>query len=281
MSFRIGIIGPYVYYCTIINQKKNMKLKKKTVVSAVSLPVVALILAFSSCGEKKEETASKTEKQPAVKTETAEKTSNSPGKDLFYAKSKENNIACADCHGDGSNSANTLTKFFTKVNGADKRESTFLGKFKGPDVAANAGGATYCYATYMKMKTPLTAEQISALNSYYSSLPDPAGAQAYKTIALPEKDKSKLKAAQQKIMALTADAAAGEKKFNEACGLCHGDKATVKKVPDIFDEFEGNVKSITYNVRFGDGAMPFFHEDGLSDQDLADIAAYILKKNQK
>ncbi len=268
----------------MLNQKGSNRLFALTVMLFITL------LAFvSSCGNKTEnESVKKTDEKGKTDSkssgkETTTTTQSSPGKEFFYAKSKENNIACADCHGDGSNLQNSLTKYFSNVQGADKRKAVYHGKFSGADVTTNASGATVCWESYMKMKTPMTPEQIDNLNKYYATLPNPNPVDEikYETISLPQKDKAKLKEAQKKIMALTGDAAAGEKKFNDACGLCHGSNKTVKKVPDIFDEFEGNVKSITYNVRFGDGAMPFFNESVLSDQDLADIAAYILKKNAK
>jgi mono/diheme cytochrome c family protein len=262
-----------------------------TILKSVFLIVccISLLSFVASCGKKSENETiktgdgkGKTETKDSSK-ETSASTQSSPGKDFFYAKSKENNIACADCHGDGSNLKNSLTKYFSNVQGADKRKSVFHGKFSGADVSANASGATVCWESYMKMKTPMTPEQIANLNKYYSSLPNPNPVDEvkYETISLPQNDKAKLKEAQKKIMALTGDAVNGEKKFEEACGLCHGANKTVKKVPDLFDEFEGNIKSITYNVRFGDGAMPFFNEGVLSNQDVADISAYILKKNGK
>lgn len=248
-----------------------------------------LSVLLISCGKEdvkdvKSESDSKPKKENAeTKSGSAETKQSSPGRELFYAKSKENNIACADCHGDGSNTSSAMTKYFSNVAGADKRTSTYHGKFTGAEVAAHAGGATVCWEAYMKMKTPLTPEQITALNQYYASLPS-ADVQAevkYETIALPKPDKAKLKIAQKNVMSLTGNASDGEKKFNDACGICHGQNKTVRKTPDIFDDFDGNVKSITYNVRFGDGAMPFYKEKDLSDQDVADIAAYILKMNNK
>ena len=249
----------------------------------VLLFIIAGALLTASCGKKEEPVAGKNDTAKKVAGKESSEMQN-PGKELFYAKSKENNIACADCHSDGSNLQNPLTKFFSDVIGANKRSATYHGKFKEAEVAANAGGATVCWEAYMKMKTPLTSEQIASLNEYYGSLKgtgDQPSEIKYETIALPEKDKAKLKEAQKKISALTGDPAAGESKFNEACGICHGDKKTVRKVPDLFDDFDGNVKSITYNVRFGDGAMPFYKEAALSNQDVADIAAFILKKNSK
>jgi len=251
------------------------------------LLIFLFAFAAGSCSKERDEAANKEKKETTeTKTSTGEKEQtsgvNSPGKELFYMKSSSNNIACADCHSDGKNDANPLTKYFSDIKGADKRTSTYHGKFKGEEVKKNAAGATVCWESYLKMKTPLTAEQINNLNDYYASLSTPDGKSeiVYETIALPNKDKNKLKEIQKVIGGLTPDPAKGEEKFIESCGMCHGDKATVKKVPDLFDDFEGNVKSIVYNVRFGDGAMPFFTNEKLSNQELADIAAYIMKKNE-
>ena len=80
-------------------------------------------------------------------------------------------------------------------------------------------------------------------------------------------------------MGLKVDPTNGEADFKNNCAFCHGENSNIKKVPSLFDEFEGNVKSITYNIRFGNGSMPFYKNSVLSDQDIADISAYILKKN--
>lgn len=256
-------------------------------VSKIYITAVLILMTFFliSCGknEKKEPV---TEKKPdtsqTVKTES-KNIPDTPGREFFYMKSSQNNIACADCHDDGSNTGKGLTKYFSNIKGADKRTSTYHGKFTGEQVAKNAGGATVCWESYMKMKTPLTEEQIKILNSYYATVADgndPVEIK-YETISLPSKDKAKLKEEQKVIMSLAGDPVKGETEFNNACGMCHGQNATVKKIPNLFDEFEGNVKSITYNVRFGNGAMPFYKNSVLNEQEIADIAAYILKKNGK
>jgi mono/diheme cytochrome c family protein len=226
--------------------------------------------------KKEEDTSSK-------ETLTGKSTAESPGKELFYMKSSVNNIACADCHSDGTNDANPLTKYFSNIQGADKRTSTYHGKFTGEEVLKNAGGATICWESYEKNKTPLTTEQINALNDYYASVAkdNSPGEMQYETIALPTRDRTKLKSVQNAVLELKGDPEKGEKNFENACAFCHGDNATVKKVPRIFDDFEGNVKSIVYNVKLGDGSMPFFHSPAMSDQELADIAAYIMKRNGK
>lgn len=248
--------------------------------------ILFLVVFISACGkenkvadekQKSDETNSNTES----KVKETEKTS--PGKELFYQKSSVNNIACADCHSDGTNSTKPLTKFFSNIQGANKRTSTYSGKFTGEEVLKNAGGATICWESYERMKTPLTTEQINSLNEYYGSVAtsDSPTEIKYETIALPTRDKTKLKTEQKNVMEITGDAGRGAMEFNNACGSCHGDQAFVKKVPDIFDEFEGNEKSIIYNVRLGDSAMPFFVKDRLTDQMLANIAAFIMQQNKK
>ena len=103
----------------------------------------------------------------------------------------------------------------------------------------------------------------------------------YETIALPTKDKTKLKEMQKIITGLKGDPAHGETVFKNACGHCHGENSTVKKVPSVLEDFEGNAKSVAFNVLLGDGAMPFFKTGSLSDQELADISAYLMQKSGK
>ncbi|MDQ3019164.1 MAG: c-type cytochrome [Bacteroidota bacterium] len=262
-----------------------MKAKKFKEFFYYSISVFVISSLLIGCGKenKTDETGGKN-----IKTDTSKKTSttsgrDSPGKEIFYKKSADNNIACADCHSDGTNNGNPLTKYFSNIQGANKRVSTYHGMFKGEDVVNNAGGATVCWESYLRMKTPLTKEQISALNDYYASVAGSGSAaeMMYETIALPTRDKTKLKDAQKIVMDLKGDAVKGEQGFNNACGFCHAENATVKKVPSILEDFEGNVKSIVYNARLGDGAMPFFKTQSLSDQEVADISAYIMQKSGK
>ncbi len=263
-----------------------MKTRKNFIPSFYFILLILLTSVALNCGKGKETNQTNDLKTRTDTTKKKEGTStgvNSPGKELFYMKSSSNNIACADCHSDGTNTANPMTKYFSNIQGANKRTSTYHGKFTGDEVLKNAGGATICWEAYERMKTPLTEDQIKALNEYYASVAtDNSPAEIkYETIALPTRDKTKLKGVQKSVMELKGDPGTGEMTFKNACGTCHGENSTVKKVPSILEEFEGNVKSIVYNVRLGDGPMPFFHNPALTDQDIADIAAYIMKKNGK
>jgi mono/diheme cytochrome c family protein len=201
------------------------------------------------------------------------------GKEIFYMQSDVNNIKCADCHSDGTNTSNSLTQYFSNIIKADKRASTYSGMFTGDAVKQNAAGATVCYKSYLKKKEPMSQDMINALNAYYESLPgNDTAVMVYQTIALPTRDKTKLAPLQQEIAKLTGNADNGKMLFDKACGFCHNPDSKVKKVPDLFDEFEGNYKSISYNVYLGDGQMPFYHTDKLSTQDLADLATFLTAK---
>jgi mono/diheme cytochrome c family protein len=251
----------------------------------ISIIIITAIAISCNKEEKAPVTKDKVEKTEApkeIKTSSGTGIS-SAGKELFYKKSTENNIACADCHSDGTNNGNLLTKFFSNIQGANKRTSTFQGLITGEEVIKTAGGATLCWESYEKMKTPLTEAQIKSLNDYYASVEttnSPAEIK-YETIALPKKDKAKLKEVQKTIMGLKGDPVKGEQSFKNTCGFCHGENSTIKKVPTILEDFDGNIKSIVYNVRLGNGPMPFFHAPSLTDQEIADISAYVMKKNGK
>jgi mono/diheme cytochrome c family protein len=266
-----------------------MNLKKFLYSGAYIVAIMLLTVLLVNCGKENKtgENSQKREMNDTSKKTTSPSETGSgqgtTGREIFYMKSSVNNIACADCHSDGTNTSNPLTKYFSSVHGADKRTSTYNGKFTGEEVRKNAAGATVCWETYLRMKTPMTEHQVKSLNDFYALIADSEAPSEikYESIALPKKDKSKLKDIQKIVMELKGDPVKGGQTFDVACGSCHAENATVKRVPTILEEFEGNIKSITFNVRLGDGSMPFFKKESLSDQDLADISAYIMKKTEK
>jgi mono/diheme cytochrome c family protein len=248
------------------------------------LVLIILIFFFSGCGKKNEVT---TDKKPEGKTETNQTSKPDAelvkeGKDLFYTASKETGLKCADCHSDGTNDNIAFTKFHSSVLGAAKRTSVYNGMFKGADVSKNACGATVCWKTYLKYDTPLTDEQVKSLNAYYESVSkgNEKTELGYTTIAVPDKDKAKLKDDQAKIASLTGDVTKGETLFKDACSFCHGKNSTVKKVPSLAENKDVNLKSIIYQIRMGSKYMPFYTYESLSNQNVADICAFILKSDK-
>jgi cytochrome c len=242
------------------------------------LTILTVSLISFSCSKTDEQ--QNTVKENKSQTTEQKSPLSQKGKEIFYASSNLTGLKCADCHSDGTNASNANTKYFADVIQAHKRNSVFAGTISGEEVKKTGAGATICWETYLKMGRPITAEEIDALNAYFESLPGEVKDNLITTIALPKPDKIKLKENQNKIAGLTPDIANGERIFKETCNFCHGGK-TVKRVPSLFEDFEGNLKSIVYHIRFGSKFMPFYSYEKISDQDIADIAKYILSNQKK
>lgn len=75
------------------------------------------------------------------------------------------------------------------------------------------------------------------------------------------------------ILALTGDAAAGEAVYTASCESCHGAGATGGSAPELASHFEADEEHIGAIV-YGEEDMPAFG-DSLSDQEIADVAAYL------
>lgn len=202
------------------------------------------------------------------------------GKEIFYTESKSTGLKCADCHSDGTNS-DVHYKYFADIFNANKRPSTYFGLFTGNEVQKNAGGANICWMRFLKMSDSINTEQVNALNAFYETIGKGKEIKEFKytTIALPKPDKIKLKQDQDKIAALTGNAENGEKIYKETCDFCHSGNSDVKKVPSLFKDFEGNLKSITYHIRLGSKHMPYFPYEIINDQQIADVTAFLFKKN--
>lgn len=235
-------------------------------------------IIYSGCTESTDKKSSEDNKTSGEQTTSGSELS-AKGKEIFYAISTETGLKCADCHGDGSNTDVTLTKYFSSVNGVPKRTSTYHGMITGEEVKKTAGGSTICWERYLGYKDELTADQINALNAYFEQIatPNDPTEVVYKTLALPKPDKEKFKLQRDEIMALKGDAANGEKLFKNACSSCHSGDTKVKDVPNL-QEYEGDVRGVAYKVCLGDEYMPFFRDDKISNQDIADISEFIMTK---
>ena len=243
--------------------------------------IFLFLIGITGCSKKDKTAPVQENKKEQNITGTPSPELSGKGKEIFYMESKTTGLKCADCHSDGTNSGDVHYKYFADIFNADKRPSTYFGMYKGEDVLKTAGGANLCWTRFLKMDTPLDADQINALNAYYETTGKGKDINEFKftTIALPNPDKAKLKDDQTKIAALTGDYDKGEKMFNETCNFCHSDKSTVKHAPDLFKKFEGNLKSITFHIRMGSKHMPYYPYELINDQNIADLTAFILKKN--
>jgi mono/diheme cytochrome c family protein len=79
--------------------------------------------------------------------------------------------------------------------------------------------------------------------------------------------------------ALEGDPAAGKEIFNEqGCGTCHAlaDAGSTGTIGPNLDESQPPLELVISRVTNGSGAMPSFR-DLLSDQQIADVAAYVVQ----
>ena len=236
------------------------------------------LIAVSGCS--KSDKSSQNIKKEITGQNTPSVELTAKGKEIFYKESDKTGLKCADCHSDGTNTSNSHTKYTADIFNANKRPSTYCGTFKGDDVSKNAGGAVLCWKSFFKMDTPLNEEQIKSLNAYFEFVGKDMEVKEFKfsTIALPKKDKAKLKEDQKKIASLKGDKIKGEKLFNETCKYCHGEKTNVKDVTSLSDDFDGDLNSIVFQIRIGSKHMPFYPYEIISDQDIADLSAFIIGK---
>jgi cytochrome c peroxidase len=257
---------------------------KKILIFILLLFIFPLLTLIESCANKDKQISKQEQQVTPQKVDGNLTPLAQKGKDLFYSISKENGLKCADCHSDGTNTNSPLTKYFSNVIGANKRQSTYNGKFVGDDVTKNAGGSTICWKQYLLNDEPLTEEQIQSLNEYFSSLlKDGTPTESkYTTIALPKPDKEKFKKEDKpKILALQGNNERGEQIFKEACAFCHSNESKIKKTPKLNKFDVDRIDPIAFHIRLGVKAMPFFAYEKFSDQDIADVSAYILNQLKK
>jgi cytochrome c len=235
-------------------------------------------IIYSGCTESPDKKSSGDNNTSGDQTTSGSELS-AKGKEMFYAVSTETGLKCADCHGDGSNIDVTLTQYFSSVNGVPKRTSTYHGMITGEEVKKTAGGSTICWERYLGYTDEMSPEQINALNAYFEEIatPNDPTEVIYETLALPKPDKDKFKLQRDEIMSLKGDAVNGETLFKNACASCHHSESKVKDIPNL-QEYEGDGRGIAYNMRLGHDLMPFYREDKMSNQDIADISEFIMTK---
>lgn len=70
------------------------------------------------------------------------------------------------------------------------------------------------------------------------------------------------------------DATAGAEVFSTVCAVCHGDNGTGGSGPSLQDPQYADEQLVTDQVENGGGGMPAYG-DQLSDQEVADVVAYV------
>ena len=202
-----------------------------------------------------------------------------------YGKIK---VACAGCHTDGQpTTQDTRLRPGHTLVGITSRTSTWNGQFTGATLQPNAYGATACAVMYQHkgkdVASVMPQADIDALNAYYDAIKSAPGAMTsnlkIQWVTKPAMhdgdpiDDKAANAAAKDIMKLPADPTAGKDVFSRTCTYCHGLKEK-KNAPALSDAMKQPIQGAR-SVRCGSNAMPFYAKDLLTDQQIADVIAYI------
>jgi mono/diheme cytochrome c family protein len=213
------------------------------------------------------------------------------GQKLFYNTGLgKRKVSCASCHTDGQPTTkdSRIRPGHTLV-GVTSRTSTWNGIFKGADLKKYAYGASLCAALYIERSEAgdytksLQPDEADALNEYFAAIAGSTnGMTKNLTIQWGAKpafndnetaDPVASKAAAKAILKLPGDATNGQIVFGKTCQYCHA--MTEKKVGPSLKDALKDIDFAAKTLRVGSAAMPFYGKDILTDQQCADVLAYI------
>ena len=216
------------------------------------------------------------------------------GRELFYDPSfggtlnpkKISGLACADCHADFDEEANPDGKIRAghSIIGVPQRGEAKGWRIKADIFRRAAGGGGYCYQRFLQRvpdnkvdSTAIPEEQAEALMAYFEHV---SGENKGPHFEFQKLDKEGAKEAADKIVAMKGDAKKGWKLYSRACNDCHptarkagiGSQLIRRKPPSNVPK---QLHKYAAKIRGGGFIMPFYSEDRLSDQDIADIIAFL------
>lgn len=211
------------------------------------------------------------------------------GQKLYYSTSYGKiKVSCSSCHSDGTATTkdDRLRPGHT-LAGVVSRTATWNGQFKTADLQKNAYGATMCAVMYMhkgdNMATVMPQADIDGINAYLDAIKSNPGAmtsnikiQWVTKPAVHEEDKIDQKAADaaaKAIMKLPGDPVAGKTIFDRSCAYCHA--MTEKKSGPAMNKAMEDPMQGARAIRCGSDAMPFYAKDILTDEQIANVIAYI------
>lgn len=218
------------------------------------------------------------------------------GQAIFYNSSfGKFKASCSMCHSDGSaRTKDGKTRPGHTLAGVANRTSTWNGMYKGDGLKKDAFGARLCASGFLErgegdMTKALSAEEADALDAYFAAIADAPG--AIKTnlkiqwVTKPvfsedaSLDEKLTKPAVKSIMKLPGDPGAGQAVWQATCVQCHD--LQKKKVGPAMAVAAKDMNYVAQSIRCGSMAMPFFAKDVLSDQQIADVIAFVQKSIQQ
>ncbi len=196
-------------------------------------------------------------------------------------------LSCSDCHADFDDAAKPdgLIRAGHSVIGVPQRGSAKGGMISGADFARAAGGGGFCYQHFLQKIAPakvnptaIPAEHAEALMAYFEAISGDNKGPQFEIEMLDDDAKM---AAGEKIAAMSGDAKKGWQLFGRTCVVCHttpfkagiGIRIIGIRAPrDINKTMVRWAKTIRGG---GSQLMPFYASDILSDQDIANILAFL------
>ena len=229
-----------------------------------------------------------------AKTEMSEKAK--MGRELFSDPSfagtldpaKASGLSCSDCHADFDEATYPDGRIRSghSIVGVPHRGTAKGGMITADIFERTAGGSGYCYQHFL-LKVPsnkvdptaIPEDQAAALMAYFEHVSGENRGPEFQVEML---DKAAASAAADKIVAMKGDAQQGWKLYGQACNVCHptakksgiGTQLVKRRPPR---DLEKRKYQLAAYVRKGGFIMPHFAEDRLSDQEIADIVAFIIK----
>lgn len=193
-------------------------------------------------------------------------------------------VACADCHFEADDRVEHPTRRHAghSIVGAAHRVATWNGAVAGEALAATAAGSATCAQIYLERTLPdgrsLRQDEADALMAFFEAIStgDEPARIAWSAVTWPgdpDTSRAKVDAAVARITALRGDAERGATLFSKACGICHG--AGGLGVGPSYRMLKRKLDELPRVVRSGSENMPFFATDRLSDQEIADIRAWL------
>ena len=201
---------------------------------------------------------------------------------------KVSGLSCSDCHADFDEATNPDGRIRAghSIVGVPHRGTAKGGMITADIFERAAGGGGFCYQHFLQKipsdkvdPTAIPEEQAAALMAYFAHVSGDNKGPQFEIAML---DKAAASAAADMIMEMNGDAQRGWKLYAQACNVCHptakksgiGSQLVRRRPPR---DLEKRKHQIAAYIRKGGFIMPFFSEDRLSDQDTADIVAFIAK----
>jgi mono/diheme cytochrome c family protein len=190
-------------------------------------------------------------------------------------------VACMDCHTDYDEAGKDDGRIRPghSILGVHARAYAWNGEFSGDALRRTAGGAAKCAWHFQErgtgVETALSAEEVAALMAFYEYI-SPGDEipmlnwQAVTWPGDPDFDPVSFEQAIEPIEKLRGDWQHGERLYGMACAFCHDHG--IGPAMRILKRKADRLPSV---VRAGEDAMPFFSRDKLTDQDIADIKAFV------